>query len=174
MVSDATVLCWRQKSCSLALFGSDSYHCGNCDGNGDFIGVEALVFGFLNRHEWEDLPNQIGCGRSRVWHFNYIDRLLKASYIANTHQIPCQNVSKLFSSTRGIYQKFNAAGWELANEQPRHIRSCVSFYPSTIKPMSGYGWSWWSWGSHFSVANISCLNISSANFFLSQMSDCKS
>jgi hypothetical protein len=62
----------------------------------------------------------------------------------------------------------------LANEQPRHIRSCVSFYPSTIKPMSGYGWSWWSWGSHFSVANISCLNISSANFFLSQMSDCKS
>jgi hypothetical protein len=66
MVSDATVLCWRQKTCSLALFVSDSYHSGNYDGNGDFIGVEALVFGFLNRHEWEDLPNQIGCGRGRV------------------------------------------------------------------------------------------------------------
>ena len=68
MVSDATVLCWSEKTCSLALFVSDIYHSGNYDGNGNFIGVEALVFGFLNRHEceWEDLPNQIGCGRSRV------------------------------------------------------------------------------------------------------------
>jgi hypothetical protein len=62
---------------------------------------------------------------------------IKASYIANTHQISCQNVSKLFSSTRGIYQKFIAAGWELANEQPRHIRSFLSFYPSIINLMSG-------------------------------------